>query len=59
VTTRDPPLLPGRDGVEIATDLGRMESELFLREGLDHPNHFEMTDQITVSAQRIFGPING
>jgi hypothetical protein len=35
VTTRDPPLLPGRDGTEITADLGRMESGIFLREGLD------------------------
>ena len=27
--------LSGRDGAEIATDLGRMESGIFLREGLD------------------------
>jgi hypothetical protein len=35
VTTRDPPLLPGRDSTERATDLGRMKSGIFLREGLD------------------------
>ena len=35
VTTRDPPLLPGRDGTEITADLGRMESGIFLPEGLD------------------------
>jgi hypothetical protein len=35
VTTRDPPLLPGRDGMEITADLGRMKSGIFLREGLD------------------------
>jgi hypothetical protein len=35
VTTRDPPLLPRRDSAERATDLGRMESGIFLREGLD------------------------
>ena len=35
VTTRDPPLLSRRDGAEKATDLGRMGSGIFLREGLD------------------------
>src|SRR5258705_691513 len=35
VTTRDPPLLSRRDGAERATDLGAMQSEIFLREGLD------------------------
>jgi hypothetical protein len=35
VTTRDPPLLPGRDSAEIAADLGRKGSGIFWREGLD------------------------
>ena len=35
VTTRDPPLLSRRDSAEITADLGRMESGIFLPEGLD------------------------
>jgi hypothetical protein len=30
------------------------ESEIFLREGLDDPNHVEITGQIKFCAQRIF-----
>ena len=42
VTTRDPPLLPSRDGTERATDLGRMESGIFLRARLDGANQLEV-----------------
>ncbi|WP_212423471.1 hypothetical protein, partial [Bradyrhizobium sp. AUGA SZCCT0283] len=41
-TTRDPPLLPGRDDAERATDLGRMKSGIFLRARLDGANHVEV-----------------
>jgi len=54
VTTRDPPLLPERDGVEVAIDLNRLKAIYFCGRGLDDPNHFEMSDQIAVFAQRIF-----
>jgi hypothetical protein len=42
VTTRDPPLLSRRDSAEIATDLGRMKSGIFLRARLDGANHVEI-----------------
>jgi hypothetical protein len=46
VTTRDPPLLSRRDSAEIATDLGRMNSGIFLRGRLDDPNQPESVQQI-------------
>jgi len=52
VTTRDPPLLSRRDSAEIATDLGRMKSGIFLRGRLDDPNQPEIVQQIAVYAQR-------
>jgi hypothetical protein len=36
------------------TDLPGEASEMFLREGLDDPNQFEIAAQIEVYAQRIF-----
>jgi len=54
VTTRDPPLLPGRDSAEIATDLGVMESDLYLRSELDDPNQIESVQQIRFSAYGFF-----
>jgi hypothetical protein len=56
VTTRDPPLLPGRDGAERATDLGVRESDIFFRGGLDVPNQPENVQQIAVCAQRYWEP---
>jgi hypothetical protein len=52
VTTRDPPLLPGRDSAEIATDLGSMESDISLQARLDDPNQFENILKIAIYAQR-------
>jgi hypothetical protein len=54
VTTRDPPLLPGRDSAEIATDLGAMESDLYLPSELDDPNQIESVQQIRFSAYGFF-----
>jgi hypothetical protein len=57
VTTRDPPLLPERDGVEVAIEFNRRKAIYFCGRGLDHPNHVEMPYQIAVCAQRIFEPV--
>jgi len=54
VTTRDPPLLPGRDSAEIATDLGAMESNISLQGRLDDPNQLETIWKIAIYAQRHF-----
>ena len=51
---RDTPLLSRRDSAEIATDLGREGSRLFLPRRLDDPNHIESARQIRFFAQRLF-----
>ena len=59
VTTRDPPLLSRRDSAEIATDLGRMKSGIFLRGRLDDPNQPEIVQQIAVYRQRDWEAFEG
>jgi hypothetical protein len=54
VTTRDRPSCRERTGRAGSADLPDSESEIFLREGLDDPNHLEITGQIKVYARRIF-----
>ena len=48
---RDTPLLSRRDGAEIATDLGSMESDISLQRRLDDPNQFESVQQIRFYAK--------
>jgi hypothetical protein len=57
VTTRDPPLLSGRDSAEIATDLGVKKSDIFSRGRLE--NQPEIVQQIAVYAQRYWEPLEG
>jgi hypothetical protein len=49
-------LLSGQDGGNHNSDLPDRLSGKFLREGLDHPNHFDPFDEIGVFAQR---PLTG
>jgi hypothetical protein len=40
----------------ITTAQGRMKSEIFFAEGLDHPNQLESADEISLRAHAIFVP---
>src|SRR6266404_2114620 len=51
---RDTPLLSRRDSAEIATDLGRRGSDLYLWSRLDDPNQIESVQQIRFFAHRLF-----
>src|ERR1700730_4460354 len=51
---RDTPLLGDEMARAGSADLPDGESEIFLREGLDDPNHFEISAQIEVYAHRTF-----
>jgi len=55
---RDTPLLSRRDSAEIATDLGRGGSSLFLRSRLDDPNQPKSVQQIRFLAHSISGCVN-
>ena len=44
--------LAGQDGGSHSSDLPDGASGMFFREGLDHPNHFDPLEEISVFARR-------
>ena len=53
---RETPLCVGRDGEGYAGDLGQKGTGIFLRMGLDDPNHIDPLQQNSVFAQTAVPP---